>query len=168
MTDARKLILDGSPGDDTFDTSPKSEAEAIHQLKVETTLAAMAAALRNTRHSLTLEQLAMIKDAKPVFEAELPEIDGIRHGVFLFSVSGTIDGKAVHRHLLAGHAIQVSARNQVEAGKLAAAGLSDTITHALAYAYREAHEFAHDEPGLPVTPVKNAGISIDGGGTKVH
>ncbi len=155
MTDVRHHILH-EENPNPADTSPRTEAEAVHDMKVTATLVAMAEALRNTRRSVRMQDICDMHFAHTVYEAELPEIDGIRHGVFLFSVSGNLHGQKVQRVLLDGHCIQVSAKNRPEAEKMAQAGLNETIT--------QAHVFA-----MGNAPVEhNAGISTEAGGSRIN
>lgn len=159
MTDIRKHILH-EESINPADTSPRTEAEAAHDFKVTSCLAAMANALRNTRQSVRMQDICDMHFAHTEFEAELPEIDGIRHGVFLYSVSGTLNGQKVRRVLLDGHCIQVSAKNRAEAERLSQQGLQDTINEAHAFAFMEAQ-------GIDPTE-HNAGISTDAGGQRVQ
>ncbi len=145
-----RVAPEDKPLDNPFDTTPKTEAEAIHDLKVQATLNAMSQALANTRPWLTLQQLCDMADVRPVFEAELPVIDGRREGVFLFSIGGMLARKKIERALMGGHCILISAANLAEASRIAAEGLADTIRHAKEYAFA-------DSMGVdPVNP--NAGI----------
>ena len=141
-----------------FDSSPRTEAEAVHDFKVTAALVAMTQALNNTRRSVRMQDLAEMKFLHAVFEGELPEVDGIRHGVFLYSVSGVHNGNRVDRVLLDGHCIQVSAENRREAEKLAQAGLNDTITAANVFAMTGGEGLVEH----------NQGIETDAGGRRAH
>lgn len=159
MTDVRHHILHVE-SDNPDDTSPRTEAEAVHDMKVTACLAAMAEALRNTRQSVRMQDICDMRFAHTEYEAELPEIDGIRHGVFLFTVSGNLEDKKVRRALLDGHCIQVSAKNRPEAERLAQAGLNETITQAHAFAFAQSQG---------IDPVDhNVGVTTDAGGRRLQ
>jgi len=137
------------PDANPFDTSPQTEAEALHEQKVRAALAGMADALRKGRRWVTLEQLCSMPDAVAVIEGELPEIDGVREGVFLCSFSGTLGGEKLERVLIGGDCMLVSASSPDEAWRIAQEGLDETRNFAQRYA------FAQD---LGIEP--NAGVQI--------
>lgn len=152
ILDKRQTDSD-KPDSNPFDTSPRTEAEAIEQLRVQAALEGMAMALQKSRPWITLEMLSQMTAVQAHLEGELPELDGKRHGIYLFSLSGTVDGHKVERVLLGGHCIIISADNPAAARAIAQEGLQDTIEHANRYAFAK-------EMGVDLTP-ENPGISID-------
>lgn len=142
------------PDHNPFDTSPKSEREAVRNLAAQAGLEGMVAALQRGRKWITLDTLAQMPDAHVVLEGELPEILGERLGLFLFSVSGTVEGSKYERCLVGGDAILVSAANLAEARQTAQMGLNESIQHAERYAFAQAM-------GVEPISIENAGISID-------
>lgn len=137
-----------------FDTSPKSEAEAIAADEVQRECMRFAAGLQVSRGWLTLQQLCDAGWARVHFEGELPPVQGVNHGVFFFSIDGKHrDGSKFERCLLVDSLMVVSGANRAEASKVAQAGLLDTIAAA------NQHAFAQ-EMGVDLTPA-NPGISLD-------
>jgi len=134
--DKRQTEAD-KPDANPFDTSPQSEAEAFRERKVRAALAGMADALRKGRRWVTLQQLCEMPDAVAVIEGELPEIDGVREGVFLCSFSGTLGGQKMERVLIGGDCMLVSAASPAEAWRIAQEGLDETRKLAQTYAFAQ-------------------------------
>lgn len=151
--DKRQTTPD-KPDANPFDTSPQTEREAILQVAAEAALEGMVSALQKAREWITLQTLSEMRDAHVEMEGELPEIDGERLGLFLFSVSGTVMGKKYERCLVGGDAILISAANEAEARQTAQMGLTETIKHAETYAFATAM-------GAEPPATENPGISID-------
>ena len=152
--DKRQTEPDKAPAN-PFDTSPQTEREAVIQIAAEAGLEGMVAALQKKREWITLQTLTLMKDAHVDLEGELPEIDGERLGLFLFTVSGSVAGKKYERCLVGGDAILISAANEAEARQTAQMGLLETIKHAETFAF--AQEMGMDPPGAN----ENPGISLD-------
>lgn len=164
MTDSNKIraaILDkrqtGEDKEDQnpFDTSPKSEAEAIAADEVQRACMRFAAQLQVSRGWLTLQQLCDADWARVHFEGELPPVNGVNHGMFFFSIDGQHGNKGAkfERCLLGDSLMVVSAANRAEASKLAQAGLVDTVEAANRYAFA-------DEMGIELTQ-QNPGITLE-------
>lgn len=164
----RKSILDrrqtaedkGDPN--PFDTSPKSEAEAIMADDVQRQCMEFQAKLQISRGSITLQELVDAKWARVHLEGELPPVQGVNHGLFFYSVDGQyggINGAKFEQCLLGGDAILVSGENRIVAGKIAQEGLLYTIEQANHYAF--AQEMGVDPTGVPVFTQQNPGIAID-------
>lgn len=135
-----------------FDTSPKNEQEARHGLMVEAALKGMSDALAKHRAWIRIEDLMLLTHAHVEMEGELPEVEGIRHGMFFFSISGRLEGRPVTRVLVGGDCIIVSAPGPAEARMTAQQGLEDTITSALEYANKQAFGdlFAPQNQGISI------------------
>ena len=142
------------PDKNPFDTAPQSEFEYWHEKKVRAALAGMSGALKKHRPFITIEQLMEMTHVHPELEGELPEIDGIRHGMFMFSVSGKWQGRSVTRALLGGDVILVSAESPHAARKQALQGLQDTLAAAQEYANAAAW-------GVDLSSQENLGVSLD-------
>jgi len=138
-----------------FDSSPQTEREAVVQIAAESALEGMIAALQKRREWITLDTLRLMKDAHAELEGELPEIDGERMGLFLFSVSGSVAGRKYEKCLLGGEAMLISAANVAEARQTAQMGLLETVQHADTFAF--ASEMGIEPPGA----TENPGIVID-------
>lgn len=150
--DKRQTAPD-KPDTNPFDTSPQTEREAVRNIAAQAALEGMVAALQKGREWITLQTLTEMRDAHVELEGELPEIDGERMGLFLFSISGAVMGRKYERCLLGGDAMLISAANVAEARQTAQMGLTETIKHAGTYA------FAKSMGVEPAT--ENPGISID-------
>lgn len=157
--DKRQIAAD-VPEINPFDASPQSEREAVQQMAVQAALEGMTAALQRVRESITLQQIVDMRRVRPEMEGELPEIDGVRHGIFFFSVSGEGGGRKYTRCLLGGNCIIVSAPSPHAARKIAAQGLADTIKAAEDYAFAEAM-------GVELS-TQDLGIAIDSATPKRH
>lgn len=133
----KRQIAPDKPDANPFDSSPQTEAEAVREQKVRAALAGMADALKKGRQWITLQQLCEMPDAMAVIEGELPEIDGVREGVFLCSISGTLGGQKMERVLIGGDCMLVSAASPDEAWRLAQEGLDETRKLAQSYAFAQ-------------------------------
>lgn len=153
LLDKRQTGADVAPVH-AFDTTPETEQDAVHEMKVRAALKGMTDALQRYRGYISIEQLMAMTNVRPELEGELPEIDGIRHGMFIFTVSGKYQGRTVTRCLLGGDVILISAASPHEARRIAAEGLQDTIRAGQQYAQAVAW-------GVDVAPKQNLGISFD-------
>lgn len=135
-----------------FDTAPQSEFEYHHEIKVRYALQGMAAALRRVRRSVSLLEFLDLKRLSPELEGELPEIDGLRHGVFLFTFSGELNRRKLTRALLEGDCIYVTAAAPPAARQLAHDALAQTLLAARTYANAQVSgvDLTQQNPGLAI------------------
>lgn len=158
----RRQTEDDKPDANPFDTSPKTEAEAIMADEVQRQCMEFQAKLQISRGSITLQELVDAKWARVHLEGELPPVQGVNHGLYFYTVDGQrggINGEKFERCLLGGDAILVSAESRVAAGRIAQEGLLYTIEQANHYAF--AQEMGVDPSGVPVATAETLGISID-------
>ncbi len=142
-----------------FDTSPKSEAEAVMANEVQRDCMNLLAELQTTRGYISLQEITDAKWARVHLEGELPAVNGSRHGLFFYTIDGEHGGGGkFDQRLLGGSAIMGSAENRVEAGKLAQEMLMFTIAQANHYAF--AQEMGADPTGATL---QTPGISLDAG-----
>jgi len=158
----RRQTDDDKPDANPFDTSPKTEAEAIMADEVQRQCMEFQAKLQISRGSITLQELVDAKWARVHLEGELPPVQGVNHGLYFYSIDGQrggINGEKFNQCLLGGDAILVSAENRIAAGKIAQEGLLYSIEQANHYAF--AQEMGVDPTGVPVFTQQNPGIAID-------
>lgn len=158
----RRQTDDDKPDANPFDTSPKTEVEAIMADEVQRQCMEFQAKLQISRGSITLQDLVDAKWARVHLEGELPPVQGVNHGLYFYTIDGQhggINGEKFERCLLGGDAILVSAENRIVAGKIAQEGLLYSIEQANHYAF--AQEVGVDPTGVPVFTQQNPGIAID-------
>lgn len=105
-----------------WDSSPKSEAEAVESEVLHADLRAFLEKLRFSRVSLEVEWLAELRDPGVYLEAAMPN-----RGLFLFSVCGTLRGHSVRQALVDGAAMIVSAAGPAEAHRVAQRNLEQSL-----------------------------------------
>lgn len=158
----RRQTDDDKPDANPFDTSPKTEAEAIMADEVQRQCMEFQARLQISRGAITLQELVDAKWARVHLEGELPPVLGVNHGLYFYSIDGQrggINGAKFEQCLLGGDAILVSAENRIAAGNMAQEGLLYTIEQANHYAF--AQEMGVDPTGVPLAAAGNLGIAID-------
>lgn len=161
--DHKKLILGlgtDEPDANPFDSSPKSELEAVHDMKVQAVLQGMAAALQKARKFITIRDLMDMQRCQPELEGRAPPVDDIDHGIYLFSISGVLNKRKVNRALIGGDVIIVSAATDREAYQIATDGLRDTV--------RLAHEVRRKELLGEDIAAENQGIVMESDLNPVH
>ena len=140
------------PDINPFDTSPSTPQEAMHAMKVEAAIQGMMRALRKHRGKVTLQIVADSKNVHVNLDGELPRIDGIRHGMFFFSLCGECQGKKWGPCIIGEDCMLISAASPADARKIAREGLHDTIEIAQRHAF---------EKELTIPVARNAGVAID-------
>lgn len=146
------------PDINPFDTSPKTPQEAQHAMKVEAAIQGMVRALRKHRGRVTLQIAAYSKNVRVNLDGELPRIDGIRHGMFFFSVCGEYQGKKWGPCLIDEDCMLISAASPADARRIAREGLHDTIEAAQRYAFSQK---LHSDIEAHNVVARNGGMSID-------